>query len=132
MTDDATTDEADAGAGGEHRRADAFRQDMAELKLADPAASGERRSLQLGIGLMVLGVVLVALGWYGASGESEVWKEIPYLASGGFGGLTVAVIGSALYLRASLARANRLALVRMLQEQRTQTDRLVEALTPNP
>jgi len=58
-----------------------------------------------------------------------VWKEIPYLISGGLGGLTVSVIGSALYLRASLARANRLALLRLLAEQRTQTDRLVEALT---
>ena len=125
MTDDADTTP-------EHHRADAFRQDMAELKLADPAASGERRALQLGIGLMVLGVVLVALGWYGASGESEVWKEIPYLASGGFGGLTVTVIGAALYLRASLARANRLTLLRLLAEQRAQTDRLVGALTPDP
>ena len=116
-------------APSDHRRADAFRDDMAHMKLADPAASGERRALQLGIGLMVLGVALVALGWYGASGESEVWKEIPYLISGGLGGLTVAVIGSALYLRASLARANRLALLRLLAEQRTQTDRLVEALT---
>lgn len=115
----------------DHRRADAFRDDMAQMKLADPAASGERRALQLGVGLMVLGVVLVALGWYGASGESEVWKEIPYLISGGLGGLTVAVIGSALYLRASLARQHRLALVRMLAEQRAQTDRLVDALTPD-
>lgn len=128
MTDAADTDAAD---DGEHRRADVFRQDMAEMKLADPAAAGERRALQLGVGLMVLGLVLVGLGWYGASGESEVWKEIPYLASGGFGGLTVTVIGAALYLRASLAKANRLALLRMLQEQRTQTDRLVAALTPD-
>lgn len=118
-------------AAPDHRRADAFRDDMAQMKLADPAASGERRALQLGVGLMVLGVVLVALGWYGASGESEVWKEIPYLISGGLGGLTVAVIGSALYLRASLARQHRLALVRMLAEQRAQTDRLVDALTPD-
>ncbi|HMQ28098.1 MAG TPA: hypothetical protein PKA98_19065 [Acidimicrobiales bacterium] len=116
-------------AAPDHRRADAFRDDMAQMKLADPAASGERRALQLGVGLMVLGVVLVALGWYGASGEAEVWKEIPYLISGGLGGPTVAVIGSALYLRTSLARQHRLALVRMLAEQRAQTDRLVEALT---
>jgi hypothetical protein len=109
-------------------RADEFRADMAQLKLADPAAAGERRTLQLGIGLMVVGVVLVALGWYGASGESEVWKEIPYLISGGLGGLTLAVVGAALYLRASLARQQRLVLVRMLQEQRHQTDRLIEAL----
>lgn len=112
----------------EHPRAEAFRTDMAEVRLADPAVAGERRALQAGIALMVVGVVLVALGWYGASGVSEVWKEIPYLISGGLGGLTVAVIGAALYLRASLARQQRLVLVRLLQEQRHQTDRLVEAL----
>jgi len=120
------TDDAEAPA--EHLRAEAFRTDMAELKLADPAVAGERRALQAGIALMVVGVVLVALGWYGASGVSEVWKEIPYLISGGIGGLTVAVIGAALYLRASLARQQRLVLVRLLQEQRHQTDRLVKAL----
>ena len=126
MTDDAATIDP-AGAGGSSR-ADEFRADLAELKLADPAASSERRAHQAGIALMVVGVALVALGWYGASGVSEVWKEIPYLISGGIGGLTVTVIGAALYLRASLARQQRLVLVRMLQEQRTQTDRLVEAL----
>ena len=82
----------------------------------------------LTVAVVLVGVALVALGWYGASGVSEVWKEIPYLISGGIGGLTVTVIGAALYLRASLARQQRLVLVRMLQEQRTQTDRLVEAL----
>ncbi len=129
MTKDVPADLPPITAGDEpHARADTFKADMAELKLADPAASGERRTLQAGIGLMVLGVVLVLLGWYGASGVSEVWKEIPYLISGGLGGLTVAVIGAALYLRASLARQQRLVLVRLLAEQRHQTDRLVEAL----
>ncbi len=126
MNDDAAATETAADGGSS--RADEFRAEMAELKLADPAASGERRTLQAGIALMVVGVGLVALGWYGASGVSEVWKEIPYLISGGLGGLTVTVIGAALYLRASLARQQRLVLVRLLQEQRTQTDRLVEAL----
>ena len=126
MTDDAA--ETDPAADGGSSRADEFRADLAELKLADPAASSERRALQAGIALMIVGVGLVALGWYGASGVSEVWKEIPYLISGGLGGLTVTIIGAALYLRASLARQQRLVLIRMLQEQRTQTDRLVEAL----
>ncbi len=126
MNDDAAATETAADGGSS--RADEFRAEMAELKLADPAASGERRTFQAGIALMVVGVGLVALGCYGASGVSEVWKEIPYLISGGLGGLTVTVIGAALYLRASLARQQRLVLVRLLQEQRTQTDRLVEAL----
>ncbi len=127
MTDADATETRSAADGGTSR-ADEFRADLAELKLADPAASGERRALQSGIALMAVGVGLVALGWYGASGVSEVWKEIPYLISGGLGGLTVTVIGAALYLRASLARQQRLVLVRMLQEQRIQTDRLIEAL----
>ena len=126
MTDDAAATESADAVGPS--RADGFRADLGELKLADPAASSERRALQGGVTLMALGVALVALGWYGASGVSEVWKEIPYLISGGLGGLTVTVIGAALYLRASLARQQRLVLVRMLQEQRTQTDRLIEAL----
>jgi hypothetical protein len=91
---------------------------MAEVKLADPAVKGERRQTQLGIGLMVLGLLFIALGWYGASGVSEVWKEIPYVVSGGLGGLAVTFIGGILYLRASLARQQRLLLVRLLHEMR--------------
>lgn len=111
-----------------HDRAELFKAEMAEVRLADPSAAGERRAAQVGIALMVLGVGLVLLGWYGASGVSEVWKEIPYLISGGLGGLSLTVIGAALYLRAALARQQRLVLVRLLHEQRNQTDRLIEAL----
>ena len=100
-------------------RVEDFKAEMAEVKLADPAVKGERRQTQLGIGLMVLGLVLIALGWYGASGVSEVWKEIPYVVSGGFGGLAVTFIGGILYLRASLAHQQRLMLVRLLHEMRS-------------
>ncbi len=126
MNDDAAATETAADGGSS--RADEFRAEMAELKLADPAASGARPTHQAGRALMGVGVGRGARGWDGAAGVSEVWKEIPYLISGGLGGLTVTVIGAALYLRASLARQQRLVLVRLLQEQRTQTDRLVEAL----
>ena len=60
-----------------HDRAELFKAEMAEVRLADPSAAGERRTAQVGIALMVLGGGLVLLGGYGAAGVSPVWEGIP-------------------------------------------------------
>ena len=51
-----------------------------------------------------IGVIALALGWYGVSGESVVAKQIPYLASGGLAGLACIVLGSRLLLIEDLRR----------------------------
>ena len=40
-----------------------------------------------GWGLAVLGAVFIVVGWIGISGESLVAKQMPYLISGGVGGV---------------------------------------------
>ena len=40
------------------------------------------------------GALLVVLGWFGVSGESIVAKQLPYLVSGGLGGVLLAVLGA--------------------------------------
>jgi hypothetical protein len=48
----------------------------------------------LGWILIGAGAVLVLLGYLGVSGEAIVGKQIPYLVSGGIGGVFVAVLGA--------------------------------------
>lgn len=40
------------------------------------------------------GALLVLLGWLGISGESVVAKQLPYLISGGIGGVLLAILGA--------------------------------------
>lgn len=47
----------------------------------------------LGWGLVGLGALLLVLGWVGVSGEPDVASQLSYLASGGLGGLTAAIVG---------------------------------------
>lgn len=41
-----------------------------------------------------VGVLVIALGWWGVSGESLVAKQLPYLISGGIGGLVLVALGA--------------------------------------
>ena len=53
----------------------------------------QRWRVVLGWALVIAGVVLLALGWVGVSGEPDVARQLSYLASGGLGGLTAAILG---------------------------------------
>ena len=47
----------------------------------------------LGWALVAVGALLLVLGWVGVSGEPDVASQLSYLASGGLGGLTAAIVG---------------------------------------
>lgn len=78
----------------------------------------ERWIALIGGSMGAAGVVLVLLGWYGASHTSRVYLQIPYLISGGLLGVALAVCGSCAYLASWLTR--------LVQDQQARTD---EALT---
>lgn len=48
---------------------------------------------QLGVGLCVVGLLLVFLGWNGAASRNFLPAQFPYLISGGITGLCLVVIG---------------------------------------
>jgi uncharacterized membrane protein len=109
-------------------RIDEFRTEVADLNIKTPADSGERTYLLVGIVLMVVGVVLIIAGYWGASGTGVLAEQIPYVLSGGFLGLGVMVVGAALFVRYSLSRYLRYWLIRTIYEERTQSDKVVESL----
>ena len=78
---------------------------------ASPAAGAARRLLirsgpgrstdwrqSAGFGAIGLGAVGIVIAWFQIAGEREIWKQLPYLASGGIGGAAAIAIGIALLI----------------------------------
>ena len=63
----------------------------------------------VGIAYCIVGFFLIFLGWNGAASNDREAAQIPYLISGGIGGLALVVLGSALIVTHSL-RADRVEL----------------------
>ena len=101
---------------------------VTDLHVPDAAADGEALLVKLGVVLPVIGLVLVGVAWWNASGTAFVADQIPMLISGALGGLALVVIGIGLYIRFTMARAFRFWSARLVVEQQAQTDRVVEAL----
>lgn len=110
------------------KRIEEFRDEIAGMNLRPPEDSRERWWQILGLVLPVLGLIAIVIGWWGASGTALTAEQTPYLISGGILGLGLIVAGSALFVRYALTRYMRFWLIRLIYEQRQQTDRLVEAL----
>ncbi|MFN2538628.1 MAG: hypothetical protein ABR549_10840 [Mycobacteriales bacterium] len=68
-------------------------------RLAGLSTGSARRPLPVLIGsvLAPLGLVLIGLGWLGASRTPLVQEQLPYLISGGLLGLALVVLGGFLY-----------------------------------
>jgi hypothetical protein len=118
MTDQTTTSAADRLESG-----------IQGISVPEPSADTEALLLKFGIGLPILGVIMIVLAYWQASGSKYVADQIPMLISGGLLGLALIMVGLGLFLRFSLARMNRFWLARMVVEQQASADRIVEALT---
>jgi hypothetical protein len=101
---------------------------VTELRVPEPSADRERLLIRLGMALPVIGLVIIGLAWYGASGTGYVADQIPYLISGGVAGLGLVLIGLGLFLRYSVTHLIRFGVARMVHEQQVQADRIVEAM----
>lgn len=56
----------------------------------------------IAVTLVLLGLVAVVIGWFGASGTGLAVEQIPYLISGGIGGVVLVVVGCAAWASADL------------------------------
>lgn len=75
---------------------------------------------RLAVAVIALGLLVIGIGWFGASGDgalidgaTDLRAQLPYLLSGGFLGLALVVVGSALLVSQSarLERARQEALI---------------------
>lgn len=109
-------------------RGEKFVADVGELQVPNRSERLERRLYMAGILLPVIGLIVIGIGWWGASGTKYVYAEIPYVISGGIFGVALVLIGAALFARFSVARLLRFWLARLVAEQQMQTDRAVQAI----
>lgn len=84
----------DTDAAARHERLVTSVRSLRTRVTADDSA---RTLLVLGAVLVPLGVVLIVLGWAGASRSVDEWEQIPYLISGGVLGLALVVAGGFCY-----------------------------------
>jgi hypothetical protein len=109
-------------------RVDRFADGVRTLRVPNESERLERRLYRAGIVLPLIGLVVIGLGWWGASGTKYVYAEIPYVISGGIFGVALVLVGAALFARYSVARLLRFWLARLVAEEQLQADRVVEAI----
>jgi hypothetical protein len=108
------------------QRIEQFKQEVADMRLRDPATARDRQGLRFAIVLMFAAVVIEVVAYFMAyNGQSLDQGDATVLA---LGGVVAAIIGAGLFVRFSLANFMRYWLARVTYEQNVQTDRVVEAL----
>jgi hypothetical protein len=100
-------------------RAEAFREQIAEMKIPAPNAGRDRLLARLGILLALAGIVLGIVGYVMSHGTDNSLTQNDALVLAVLG-VTCAIVGGAVFLRYSLAQFLRLWLVRLIHEQRQQ------------
>lgn len=106
-------------------RADRFIEEVAELKIPDPAAARATLWLRLGAGLMVLGLALAASAYLVTHSTQNPLDQRDGLALG-LGGIAATVVGAALFLRYSLTGFLRFWMARQSYDLAVLADRLSE------
>lgn len=86
--------------------------------------SGPGETRNIAMGLILSGVGILVLGWYGAARIDYVQGQIPYLISGGLGGLGLMGAGFTLLLVQESRRRRR--------DLATHMERLIEAIERRP
>jgi hypothetical protein len=106
-------------------RVEQFRQEVADMKLRDPATSRDRLWLGIGSALMVLGIVLAVIAYPLSHTTTNPLQQRDAITLA-IGGVVAAVVGGALFVRYSVAAFLRFWLARLIYEQKAQTDRLLD------
>jgi hypothetical protein len=105
-------------------RVEQFKAEIADMKVRDPATGRDRQLLRLGVALMVVGVGMTIAAYFMSHSTNNVLLQgdatIVALI-----GVALAIVGSALFLRYSIAGFLRFWLARLIYEQQASTDRIV-------
>lgn len=114
-----------------------FRKEVDELGVSGGAASPERTGSLVGLILLVVGLasaLIAALTQRGDVNAVDANAALGEIVASNNGlivvvlGLSIAIVGGMLWVRNSLTRYLRYWLVRLIYEDRSNTDRLIEAI----
>ena len=118
----------DSASGPMGPRAEEFTAEISQLKLSGSSAQNEARALQLGIVGLVVPLVLAVIGILMVMSTSDAADQRAFASQTFWLGNIIVVVGAALFLRYSLGRYLRFWMIRLIHEQRAQTDRVVDAI----
>jgi hypothetical protein len=104
-----------------------FQDEVAKLKVTGGGANPERLGAQWGIGLTIVGFVVAIVAYWSAldSKNTNTQLRSQIIAIIGIG---LALVGIVIWVRNSMTRYLRYWIIRLVYEQREQTDALIKAL----
>jgi len=108
-------------------RLEQLRDETAKLKVTGGMANPERLAGKWGIGLTIFGFVVAVIAWWSAFNAGD-YAGIFRSQIVGVIGIGISIVGIVIWIRNSLTRYLRFWVIRLVYEQREQTDRLIEAL----
>ena len=76
-------------------------------RLRDRVSTADQLMTVIAAVLLPLGLVMVFLGWYGASHTPYLFEQVPYLVSGGLLGLGLVMVGGFVLFGSWIARTSR-------------------------
>jgi len=107
------------------QRIEEFKSEIAEMRLKDPATARDRVLLRCGAILMVVGVVMAIVAYFGSHGSQSALEQRDFLVTAVIG-VCLTVAGAALFVRYSIAQFLRFWLARIAYEQQMAADRIIE------
>jgi hypothetical protein len=112
-------------------RIEQFKAEVADMKLRDPATAVDRVLVRLGVVGMVAGPGLAIVAWFMSYNSDNPLQQRDAIVMGLLG-VTIAIVGAALWLKSALAGFLRFWLARLSYEQQAQADRIATALGTHP
>ena len=104
-----------------------LKDEVSKLKVTGGMANPERLAGRWGIGLTIFGFVVAIVSWWSALNAGR-FEDIYRAQIFGFIGIGISIVGIVIWIRNSLTRYFRFWIIRLVYEQREQTDRLIAAL----
>ena len=104
-----------------------FRAEVADMRVRDPSSGLDRLLARLGAAALAGGAACGVVAWFVSHGTRNPLQQRDAIVLGLLG-ITLAVIGAALWVKATLASFLRLWLARLCYEEQARADRLTDAL----
>ena len=112
------------------QRIEEFKSEIAEMRLKDPATARDRMMLRAGALLMIVGVVVAIVAYFGSHGTQSSLEQGDFQITAMIG-ICLTVAGGAIFLRYSIAQFLRFWLARIAYEQQMAADRIIEVTRPH-
>jgi hypothetical protein len=104
-----------------------FQDEVSKLKVTGGGANPERLAERWGIGLVIVGFVIAVISWWSAY-DANNFADIHRSAIAAAIGVGIAIVGIVIWIRNSITRYLRYWIIRLVYEQREQTERIVDVM----